>query len=216
MFAGRPLFHWIVQSILESGCVEEVVIDTDSPIIMENVSQNFPQVTLLERPDHLRDGMVPMNEVLRWDVSQIEADFYLQTHSTNPLLRSETIKKSIALFLKHYPLYDSLFSVTRIQVRLWDQKIRAVNHDPKILLRTQDLPPIYEENSNLYLFTKNSLEKYENRIGRKPLMFEVDRIEALDIDEEVDFQIAELLCKKNISIQKGRVNNAPKDTGMAA
>ena len=97
------------------------------------------------------------------------------------------------MFLDKYPLYDSLFSVTRIQSRLWDSLARAINHNPAILLRTQDLPPVYEENSCLYIFTKEVLERRHNRIGERPLMFEIDRIESWDIDEEQDFRIAEIL-----------------------
>ena len=99
MFAEKPLFHHILLNLLKCDYVEEVVIDTDSPAIMQDVSENFPNVTLLRRPNHLRAGSVPMNDVLAWDVSQIDADFYLQTHSTNPLLRADTIKAAIDFFL---------------------------------------------------------------------------------------------------------------------
>jgi CMP-N-acetylneuraminic acid synthetase len=71
-----------------------------------------------------------------------------------------------------------------------------VNHNPNILLRTQDLPPLYEENSCLYLFTKEILQDRHNRIGRRPYLFEIDRREAVDIDEEIDFRIAELMHKE--------------------
>src|SRR5262249_26775598 len=127
------------------------------------------------------------------DVRQIASDFYLQTHSTNPLLRPKTISRAIDTFLSNYPTYDSLFTVTRLQTRLWDGLGRAVNHNPAVLLRTQDLPPIYEENSNLYIFTRQTLEQRRNRLGERPFMFEVDRLEAADIDEELDFQVAEFL-----------------------
>jgi CMP-N-acetylneuraminic acid synthetase len=126
----------------------------------------------------------------------VEADFYLQTHSTNPLLRSETISNAIEMFLNNYPMYDSLFSVTKIRTRLWDSLARPINHNPAILLRTQDLPPVYEENSCIYIFTRNTLESRHNRIGERPLMFEIDPIEAWDIDEELDFHIAEILYKE--------------------
>jgi len=133
-----------------------------------------------------------MNDILLYDVTQVEADYYLQTHSTNPLLRAQTIGASIEAFLDSSQR-DSLFSVTRLQRRLWDADGRAVNHDPNHLLRTQDLPPVYEENSCLYIFSKPILEERRNRIGERPLLFEIDRIEAWDIDDEQDFQIAELL-----------------------
>ena len=121
------------------------------------------------------------------------ADFYLQTHSTNPLLTSETVDRAIEMFLSAYPQHDSLFSVTRIQARLWDAKGEAMNHDPNVLLRTQDLPAVYEENSCMYLFTRKVLERRRNRIGERPMMFEIDRREAADIDEEIDFRLAEMM-----------------------
>ena len=174
--------------------ITQVCIDTDSPNIIEDAGQNFPTVKVLLRPEHLRSGMTPMNDVLLNSVSQVEADYYLQTHSTNPLLTAETITKAIDLFLTSNE-YDSLFGVTRLQTRLYDAEGKAINHDPSVLLRTQDLPPLYEENSNIYIFTKSILEDRKNRIGHKPLLFEIERDEAWDIDEEVDFRIAELLYK---------------------
>ena len=194
--AGKPLYHRIMSSLLKCPSVEEVVVDTDSPVIMEDAAEHFPQVRLIERPEHLRDGTVPMNDVLLHDVSQVAADYYVQTHSTNPLLRAETITAAIQSFLDSIAEYDSLFSVTRVQTRLWDSQGRAVNHNPAILLRTQDLPPVYEENSCLYIFTRSTLETRHNRLGERPLMFEMDRMEAWDIDEELDFRIAEFLYQQ--------------------
>jgi CMP-N-acetylneuraminic acid synthetase len=91
--------------------------------------------------------------------------------------------------------YDSLFSVTRVQTRFWDRFTRPINHDPEVLIQTQDLPPIYEENSCIYIFTAENLRKRGTRIGWKPLMFETPVEEALDIDEEIDFLIADLLMR---------------------
>jgi CMP-N-acetylneuraminic acid synthetase len=196
LFCGSPLYHHIVRTLLSCPEISKVLIDTDSPIILEETATLFPTVQLIERPPYLRGGLVPTNEVLLNDVRQVDADYYLQTHSTNPLLRARTIGRAIDTFLGSRPTYDSLFSVTRLQTRLWDVLGRAVNHNPAVLLRTQDLPPIYEENSNLYIFSRETLERKRNRIGERPLMFEVDRIEATDIDEELDFQIAEVLYAK--------------------
>jgi CMP-N-acetylneuraminic acid synthetase len=192
-FNGKPLFAHVVKNLLMAEGISQVVIDTDSPTVMEYARQHFAQVLLLERPAHLRDGSIPMNDVLLNVTRQVDADFYLQTHSTNPLLSAETIGRAVDFFLKHYPIYDSLFSVTRLQTRLWDSLARAVNHNPAILLRTQDLPPIYEENSCLYIFEKTTLEQKHNRIGNRPHMLEIERHEALDIDEEVDFLVAEMV-----------------------
>jgi CMP-N-acetylneuraminic acid synthetase len=192
-FAGKPLYHHIVSSLLRCEMVEELVIDTDSPVIAEDAAEHFPQVRMLERPQHLRADTVPMNNVLLYDVTQAEADYYVQTHSTNPLLLTETITAAIGQFLDSLSAHDSMFSVTKLQTRLWDGQGRAINHDPAILLRTQDLPPVYQENSCLYIFARGTLESLHNRIGERPLLFEMDRLEAWDIDEELDFRVAELL-----------------------
>jgi CMP-N-acetylneuraminic acid synthetase len=126
----------------------------------------------------------------------VAADWYLQTHSTNPLLRPATIDRAVAELLGSVPRHDSLFSVTRLQTRLWDAAGQPMNHDPAVLLRTQDLPPVYEENSCLYMFTGKGLRRGGTRIGQRPLLFEIDRDEAWDIDEEIDFEVAEFLFQR--------------------
>jgi len=196
--AGKPLFHHILDTLLACPEITRVVIDTDSPTISDDLRQGYPAVLVLQRPDHLCADTIPMNEILLYDTSQVPADLYLQTHSTNPLLRPQTISAAIQVLLANYPSYDSLFSVTRMQKRLWDALVRPINHNPAILLRTQDLPPVYEENSCMYLFTRQTLEIRRNRLGERPYMFEMEPAEAWDIDEEMDFLIADLLLNQRL------------------
>lgn len=198
-FAGRPLYHHVVETLLASPRVGEVVIDTDSSFILGDAAEHFPTVRLLERPRHLCAGGVPMNEVLLHTARLLNARCYLQTHSTNPLLTTETVNRAVERFFEAQPAFDSLFSVTAVRSRFWGADGTPLNHNPRELLRTQDLPPIYEENSNLYLFGAGTLERCGNRIGERPLMFEMDPLEALDIDEELDFQVAEILYLKRSS-----------------
>lgn len=197
LLAGKPLYAHIIEALLACPEISGVVVDTDSPVVMQGLRENYPRVTVLERPEHLRDGMIPMNEILLHDTAQVEADFYLQTHSTNPLLRSETLSQAVQAFLSQREQYDSLFSVTRLQTRLYWQDGSAVNHNPRELLRTQDLPPIFEENSCIYLFTRQKLAARNHRLGDTPLMFEIDAAEAWDIDEELDFQVADFLMQQH-------------------
>jgi CMP-N-acetylneuraminic acid synthetase len=194
--AGKPLFHHIIETLLAVPAIGGVVVDTDSEPVMEGLRRDFPQVTVINRPESLRADDVPMNDILLHDTEQVQADFYLQTHSTNPLLRAETVSRAIETFLEAYPAKDSLFSVTRWQTRLYDQHGRAINHDPSVLIQTQDLPPVYEENSCLYLFTRQNLLKRHHRIGEHPILFEIAAAEAWDIDEELDFTITDFLMRR--------------------
>ena len=191
--AGKPLYHHILETLLAVPEIGTIAVDTDSDIVMNGLREHFPKVRVLIRPQELRGDDVPMNEILIHDSGEIEADYYLQTHTTNPLLRTETVSRAIQAFLTKYPASDSLFSVTTLRTRLYDEQGRALNHDPSELRRTQDLPPVYEENSCLYLFTRAKLVERHHRIGQHPILFPIDSAEAWDIDDELDFAICEFL-----------------------
>lgn len=197
-FVDRPLFHHVVGSLLAVDRVTRILIDTDSPVITEQVAEHFPTVEVVERPQELLGGDVPMTAVLQHDASLVSEPWILQTHSTNPILRASTVNAAIEDLTRHSDRYDSLFSVTRLQTRLYAADGRALNHDPDVLLRTQDLPPVYEENSNLYLVPRQMLLKDGRRIGRRPLMFEVPALEAMDIDTESDFLLAEAIHRQGV------------------
>ena len=198
LLAGKPLYQHIIETLLAVPEINAIVVDTDSDPVMNGLRGNFPQIKIINRPEHLRANDIPMNEILIHDTEQYPADFYLQTHSTNPLLKAETISRAIQAFNESYPQKDSLFSVTRWQTRLYFQDGSAINHNPKELLQTQDLPPVFEENSCMYIFNRENLIAKRHRISDRPLMFEIPRLEAVDIDEESDFQIADILMRQRM------------------
>lgn len=195
-FAGKPLYHAIMQSLQKSKYIEKVIIDTDSDIIAKDALVNFEKVQIIDRPKEIQGDFVPMNDIIDYDLTQLDEEHFLQTHSTNPLLTTETINRAIESYFANLENNDSLFSVTKIQTRLYWTDGTPINHNLKELLRTQDLPIAYEENSNIYIFSKKSFKKAGNRrIGLSPLMFEMNKLEAIDIDEAEDFILAELLHK---------------------
>lgn len=192
LLGDRPLYHHVVRTLQGVPEIARIVIDTDSPTIQSDAEAYFPDVVVLDRPEHLRAGDIPMNEVLLNTVDQVDGDVFVQTHSTNPFLTAGSVSSALRAFTAA-PEHDSLFSVTRIQARLWSAAGLPMNHDPDVLLRTQDLEPVFLENSCLYVFTRDVLVQRRSRLGRNPMMFEIDPTEAIDIDEERDFRLAELL-----------------------
>lgn len=202
--AGKPLYTYILDCLLNIPEVTQILVDTDSPIILEGLAKDYPMVIGVERPEHLRADTVPMNDILMRDTALIKAEWYLQTHSTNPLLKPETIQRAIHTLEADFPNHDTLFGVTRLQTRLWDAQNRPINHNPAELLRTQDLPPVYEDNSCLYLFRRQAITEYGTRLGAHPLMFEIPAKEAVDIDDELDFTVAEMMIE---SINSGKMDS---------
>jgi CMP-N-acetylneuraminic acid synthetase len=196
LMAGKPLFHHIIETLLAVPEIDDIVVDTDSQPVMEGLRSFFPTVKLIDRPEHLRADDMSMNEILLYDTEQFPAEFYLQTHSTNPLLSAGTVARAINSFRSNYPKTDSLFSVTRLQTRLYDKDGKALNHNPKELIQTQDLPPVYEENSCIYIFNRANLASKRHRISDHSMMFEMDADEAWDIDEELDFSITDFLMTR--------------------
>lgn len=199
-FNNKPLYHQIVKVLLASQYIKEIYVNTDSKLIKEDIQSNFKEVTIIDRPEKLKGDYVPMNDIIAYDISKIKGQYFLQTHCTNPLLKTRTINKAIECYFENLKTYDSLFSVTCHHMRLYWQDARPINHNPQELLRTQDLDLVYEENSNIYIFSRSSFTQNGNRrTGLRPQMFETDRFEATDIDEEQDFKIAEILYQLKIA-----------------
>jgi CMP-N-acetylneuraminic acid synthetase len=194
LFNGKPLYHHILQTLEHTYAIDEVVINTDSYVVMNEAPKLFTKVKISERPAELRGDFISVNKIIAYDIDKFSSDIYLQTHATNPLLKAETIAEALKKFVESEEQFDSLFSVNRFQSRFYNEKGEAINHNPKELIRTQDLLPLYEENSNFYIFTKASFNRDAKRIGQRALMFEMSKIEAIDIDDEFSFKLAEILA----------------------
>lgn len=201
---GRPLLHWILETLAKSSYIEEIVINTDDEEIARQATDHF-DVTIHMRPEYLLT--ITSNEasqIMAYDLSIMEGEHFLQTHSTNPLVRTDTIDRAVETYFENLEKHDSLFSVTPLQKRFFWEDGRAINHDPQNLIKTQELPFVHEENSCIYIFSRKVFEEVGNRIGRCPIMFPMDPYESVDIDEPFDFSIAEALMAERLREEGGR------------
>ena len=189
-FYGKPLLYWILESLDRSKYISKILINTDSEEIADT-ARSFFDVKIHMRPEYLlKISSNEANQIMEYDIMNHESEYYLQTHSTNPLLETATIDQSIETFLNQNN-HDSLMSVTALQSRFYWSDGSGINHDPKKLVKTQELSPVYEENSCIYMFSRDTFLERKNRIGSHPLLFPINPVEAVDIDEESDFLIAE-------------------------
>lgn len=194
---GKPLFRWILDSLLSIDAIDEVVINTDArDILAENGLPDGDRVRIRDRKPELCGDTVSMNLILADDIAAIEADTYMMTHTTNPMLTPATIQAALASYQAGVAEggADSLFTVNKIQTRFYRVDGSPVNHDPDNLIQTQDLEPWYEENSNLFIFSRESFAKTGARIGKHPILHVMNQMEAVDIDTPEDWALAEAVA----------------------
>ena len=199
-FNGLPLFDVIINKIIQVDYIDKIIIDTNSEYIKNLINvKKIDKIQVYDRPEELCAHEVSTNLLLMNVIEKLELnyDYYLMTHVTNPLISVKTIKTMIELFINEKcNEYDSLFSVKKWQTRLYkleEERVNALNHNINELIQTQDLEPLYEENSCFYIFSKETLFKKKHRIGYNPYMYIMNDIESFDIDTESDFLIAKTL-----------------------
>ena len=166
-FCGKPLFLWTLDTLLAVDLIDMVVINTDARDILEKYNvKTTSRIKIRDRKKNICGDNVSMNLVLADDVANVDADTYIMTHTTNPLISIKTILNALKVF-KDSEMMDSLFSVNKIQTRFYNSNGKPVNHNPESLIPTQDMEPWYEENSNLYIFSRSSFINSNSRIGKR-------------------------------------------------
>jgi len=201
LIAGRPLYQWILDTLLLSPSINQIIINTDAPFENFGSYAQNPKIFLRKRAIELCGDEVSMNLIINDDVNFVGTENFVMTHTTNPLISLETLESAMKTYASNKSEgLDSLFSVTKIQGRFYDPHAKAINHDPENLIRTQDLSPYYLENSCLYVFSKESFKSANARIGVHPSLFETPTLESIDIDTQAEWRIAEALLSEKIEI----------------
>jgi len=138
MIAGKPLFRWILDTLLSVEAIDKVVINTDARSILSENGLNDGdangRVVIRDRKPEICGDFVSMNLVLEDDIKAIEADLYFMTHTTNPLLSGETIQAMLEAYVNGSEFgHDSVFGVTPHQTRFYTPEGAPINHDPQNL-----------------------------------------------------------------------------------
>ena len=184
---GRPLVNYILETLKTVPCIDQIFIYCSNQEIKKIIPK---EVSFLQRPPYLDLSITSFNEVLVSFANHIEADIYVLAHATTPFIKSDTFVKAIEAVKSGK--YDSAFSVEKVQEFLWKNN-RPFNYNPKEIPRTQDLEPYYKETCGMYVYTNELIKCEKTRIGHKPCLIEVSKIEACDINNMDDFLIADAI-----------------------
>lgn len=187
---GKPLCSYIFNTLSKVKNIDEIFAYCSDQKIINYLPEN---IKFLKRSTNLDKNNSTMNDVLNAFMKDIDADIYVLAHATAPFVKASTFEKCINMVKSNN--YDSAFSVKKIQEFLWKDG-NPINYSLNNIPRTQDLPEIYAETCGFYIFEKKILKEKNRRIGDNPYMCKVDDIEATDIDDEFDFNIANYLVNK--------------------
>lgn len=184
---GKPLCCYILETLLSVEQIDDVYVYCSN----EDIKEFLPDgVKYLKRSENLDLDTTKMNEVLSAFASDVPSDIYVMTHTTAPFISKDSIEKGITAVADGD--YDSSFAAKKLQDFLWKDG-KPFNYALDNIPRTQDLPPLYEETSGFYIYKNDVISKLNRRIGKKPYIVEVNEIEAVDIDEKEDFDIADAI-----------------------
>lgn len=182
--SGEPLFHFILKALLQVAGVDEIYVYCSSPEIADQLPDG---VRYLSRDTRLDRSDTPINDVMMAFAEDIPADVYVLAHATAPFLTPASIERAVGDVRSGS--HDSALTVVRLREFLW-QHDRPANYDPSFIPRTQDLEPMYAETTGLYVYERSLIAEHGRRIGLTPSLVEVSKIEAIDINDPVDFVIA--------------------------
>lgn len=189
-FDGTPLMHFIQKACLESAQIDEIYIFCSDEAVKDYI---LPGVKFLKRPEFLDGDDKNANDIIREFMKQVDADIYVNTHTTSPFAKTSTIDTCIEKVA--FGEYDSAFCAEKLRTFMW-QEGKPINFDPDNFPQTQDLPLIYGETCIAYVFKRETFKKYNRRLGVNPYVCEVGKIEAMDIDYPEDFDICNAIYKE--------------------
>lgn len=184
--AGHPLCWHICNSLINAKGIDEVYVYCSD----EAIKQYLPEGVIFKQRDKKLDGdLVKGFDIYRSFINEVDSDVYILAHTTSPFIKTTSIENALSHILSGE--YDSAFSAERVQTFAWYDG-KPINYDLNDVPRTQDLEPVWIETSAFFMFKKEIFTEHCRRIGFKPYIQEVCGVEAVDIDEQKDYDFA---CK---------------------
>jgi regulator of RNase E activity RraA/CMP-N-acetylneuraminic acid synthetase len=188
---GDHLFRRKLRQALDCPAISEVCLDTESDVLAA-LATDLP-ISRLVRPAALASNATDGHEMFAWECSQRpDADIWIQILCTAPFVSAATISRAIAALLAE-PSADSLVAVTRSKQYCWNGSTPAYGTDR--IPNSVDLPVTVVEAMSLYIVRRPvSGETPSRRYGIRPILFELDPIELIDINCGADLVIAETVA----------------------
>lgn len=201
VLAGKPLIYYSINAALSLTTIENICVSTDSPEI-KKVAEEFNIDVPFLRPDMLASDSATTEDVILhaldfYKRKGVSYDFVVLLQPTSPLRKSTHIKEALSLIKSGVELIVSVKETdSNPYYVLFEENNKGVLEKSKkgVFTRRQDCPVVYELNGAVYVISVKQLKEkgYQNL---KMLKFVMSKESSVDIDDEIDFKLAELLMK---------------------
>lgn len=201
-FCGKPLIAWSIEQAKAAKCIDEVFVSTDGEKIA-NVAERYG-AKVIWRPEELATDTATSEDAIIHAISEIEKALSIENiiflQATSPIRSKDDIDKAFCTFKEKE--FDSLFSMTRLEdYCLWKQseeKLQSFTYDYRNRGRRQEKESLYLENGSIYIFKKEVLKKYHNRLGGHIGMYEMPLNRSNEIDTEDEIELCEYFMRRLI------------------
>lgn len=187
------LFEIKIKQLIEIPEVDEIILSTDYENIIQVLDQLkivSKKINIVERPKFLCKSDTSLLDLIKYSSKISKHNEILWTHVTSPYFDANEYSRAIKHYRDNLPFHDSLLGVTKMRDFIWQKsKSKLLNVEGNNWPRTQDLDDLFIINNAIFIYSKKICSKFENRIGKNPLLFESNKLKSLDIDDEFDFNV---------------------------
>jgi len=192
-FAGSNLLELKIQQLKRLTSIDGIVVNSNDDGMLE-IAKNYG-CEVVKRNQVYASNEISMSEVYQNMAENFSGDIVAYINVTNPIINDSTLSEAVSLYKKLDKKFDSVNTAHYIKEFMFKDNI-PINYDLQNQPRSQDLPDILALNFACSVISKEQMIKRKNVVGEKPYIFGIDSYEAIDIDNEIDFEFSEFLYKK--------------------
>lgn len=203
---GTPMYLRKLQQLQGCSTIDRVIFGSDDEEMLEEAKKHGVEV--VHRPDYFCDeAQASANDMIGNMMDLVETDIVVWAHCTNPLISSRTYDEAVNEFFSHYPQYDSLLSVVKLQEHLWheiDGAFKPLNYNPygKRHIPARELPPYYMQDGGIFIQPYDQMKENRYFFGRKPLLFCIQEDEFLDVNTIRDYMLASVITEAHLDSKR--------------
>jgi len=199
-FCGKPLIYWSLLTLQKANLVDEIYVASDCDEILNIVDEfGFKKVNLYKRDksnaqDNSSSEAVMLEFLQKKNFD--DDDMFLLVQVTSPTTTSQDINNAIDKLKAQNK--DSLLSVVREKKFFWNDDFNPINYDFKSRPRRQDFNGVLLENGAFYINKVKNILRDKNRLSGEVCFYEMKDYNSIDIDEQIDWEIAETYMKEYV------------------